>query len=119
MKRNPTKYSLERLNKRIAAIHKKIEKEKKNVIDSGFDEDSEMFFDIFYGGIVKEYMRDMLPFVVMRHRLEPYTGKEKEKYEQWMYMIFDVYLDDPPPEWFCEPKNNSAPFWARDPKKGE
>ena len=85
------------INVNVESIKKKINREKKNLIDSGFTEDHPMFEELFWL-IQKEYMKDLLPFAAIRHRLEPYGDEERKEYDMWMFILYDATLDKPPEE---------------------
>ena len=102
MNQTPDTKTLTRLNNKITSIHKKIEKEKKNFIDSGFIDGDPLFDELFFE-IQTEYMKDLLPFVVRRHKLLPYSGEELKEYETWMYIVYSVDLDNPPEEMLHPP----------------
>ena len=75
--------TLEQLDKIIALIEKKIKKERKNVIDSGFMEYSEEFWDIF-GNIKTEYIKVLALFLYQRHKLLPFDEETREEYNIWL-----------------------------------
>lgn len=86
-----TAEELERIEKRIANIQKKMDRERKNLVDSGYIDDSDGFWEVFYT-IYKKYRFDMFPWVIKRHKLKPYVGEEKTDIEN----TYDVRLNDLP-----------------------
>jgi DNA replicative helicase MCM subunit Mcm2 (Cdc46/Mcm family) len=82
---------IQRIEKQIQRIHKKIEKEKQNLINSGFEEDSGEFEEIFYE-IVQAYESEMFPLVLECHKLEPYEGERRRLLED----TYDIRFDDLP-----------------------
>jgi len=102
MKQTPDTKTLNRLNNKITSIRKKIEKEKRNLTDSGFTEGDPMFDELFFE-IHTEYMKDLLPFVLRRHKLLPYSREEAKEYAFWMDFLHDATLDKPPEEMLHPP----------------
>lgn len=78
--------SLEQLDRRIARIHKKIEKERKNILDSGFVPNTDEFNDLFWE-IKLEYVKDLAPILHQRDDLQPFDEKQREEYNILLSII--------------------------------
>ena len=96
------KILLKFFTKRISRIQENIEKERKSLIESGFAEDHPMFDEKFF--LIQEaYMKDLLPLIVQRHKLLPYSEEEAKEYAFWMDFLHDATLDKPPEEMLHPP----------------
>lgn len=97
-KAKKTLTELEKIERRIERIKRKIKKERENLVVSGWDEESWEFLRLFHE-IQIGHMRDLLPLAVIRHRIFPYVGEEKKGLDNWIFRVFDGgTLDDPPRE---------------------
>ena len=90
------------LERQISRIQKKIEKVKKDLIDSGFAEGDPMGKELLLL-MKREFMKDLLPLAVARHRLQPYSDAEKQEYERWMSILYGASLEKPPQDLFEGP----------------
>lgn len=97
MKTNAEELTIQWLDSRIARIRKKLDKEMKNLRDSGIVQGDPMYDEVWYT-IQKEFHRDIMPYAVVRHQLRPFEGEELKMYSFWMSCLDLGKLEKPPEE---------------------
>jgi hypothetical protein len=81
----------------IALIRQKIDKERKNLLDSGFLEGSDEFETLMLE-IESAYRKDILRLAVLRHASRPFEADELAEHNWWLEYLFDASVENPPSE---------------------
>ena len=82
---------VEKIEEEIAFYKTKIEKEKQNLRDSGFEEgESELFAEIEDA----YWIDDIIPLLLKRHKLKPYTKDEQVEFHD-LLLYLGIEIDDP------------------------
>jgi len=85
------KEEIETLDKEISSITSRLEKEKRNLVDSGFIEDTNEYNEIFFL-IWVAYYAELFPFILKKHHLRPYSGDELKKWNE-IYSYYDIHFE--------------------------